>query len=178
MCVRTPFYLPPELNGPNLSKNTNVHANALVKFKNILLFTLDRKVRSNPTENTDSSRNAQEAILRKRFYRNEKDFIADLKEAKELRKSKETEPIDASSNAKNDPSAGFDGANVRKQFIDVGLVVGVIIRHVSPSSKAGQPKLLRYDNDDTTIDSIDGGMFGERFVVEYSNDKKEAVRPK
>ena len=53
----------------------------------------------------------------------------------------------------------------------------VVIRHVPPSSNAGQPEPLRYDNDDSTNDPIDGGMFGERFVIEYSNGRKEAVRP-
>jgi hypothetical protein len=104
----------------------------------------------------------------------EKDFIADLKEEQQ----QEAKPIiDASNTAKNGPSARFIGAKVKKEFLDVGWVTGVVIRHVPPSSQAGQPEPLRYDNDDSTNDSIDGGMFGERFVIEYSNGKKEAVRP-
>jgi hypothetical protein len=111
---------------------------------------------------------------RDRMDRLEKDFIADLEEEQQ----QEAKPIiDASSTTKNDPSARFIGAKVKKEFVDAGWVMGVVIRHVPPSSEAGQPEPLRYDNDDSTNDPIDGGMFGERFVIEYSNGKKEAVRP-
>ena len=110
---------------------------------------------------------------RDRMDRLEKDFIADLEED-----AQETKPIiDASTTAKNDPSARFIGAKVKKEFLDAGWVTGVVIRHVPPSSDAGQPEPLRYDNDDSTNDLIDGGMFNERFVIEYLNGKKEAVRP-
>ena len=113
---------------------------------------------------------------RDRMDRLEKDFIADLEEEQQ-QDAQEIKPVDASTTAKNDPSARFIGAKVKKEFVDVGWVTGVVIRHVPPSSNAGQPEPLRYDNDDSTNDPIDGGMFGERFVIEYSNGKKEAVRP-
>jgi hypothetical protein len=113
---------------------------------------------------------------RDRMDRLEKDFIADL-EDEQQQDAQEAKPIDASNTAKNNPSARFIGALVRKEFADVGWVTGVVIRHVPPSSKAGQPEPLRYDNDVSTNEPIDKGMFGERFVVEYSNGKKEAVRP-
>jgi hypothetical protein len=113
---------------------------------------------------------------RDRMDRLEKDFIADLEEEQQ-QDAQETKPVDASTTAKNDPSARFIGAKVQKEFVDAGWVTGVVIRHVPPSSEAGQPEPLRYDNDDSTNDPIDGGMFNERFVIEYSNGKKEAVRP-
>jgi hypothetical protein len=55
--------------------------------------------------------------------------------------------------------------------------MGVVIGHVPPSPKAGQPEPMRFDNDDSTNDPIDKGMFGERFVIEYSTGMKQAVRP-
>ena len=53
------------------------------------------------------------------------------------------------------------------------LSQGKIIAHIPPNEKekAGQPESENYDDDPFNDNLNDGGMFGERFVVQWNNGK-------
>ena len=51
-----------------------------------------------------------------------------------------------------------------------------MIAHIPPNSGAGKDENL-YDGDDSNDVDNDQGMFGERFLVEYSNGVRERLRP-
>jgi hypothetical protein len=85
-----------------------------------------------------------------------------------------TQPPDGA--AIKDASQRFVSAKVREEFIDVGFVDGRVIAHIPPNSGAGKDENL-YDGDDSNDVDNDQGMFGERFLVEYSNGVRERLRP-
>jgi hypothetical protein len=68
------------------------------------------------------------------------------------------------------------GSKLRKEFINVGFIDGRVIAHIPPNSDAGKDEKL-YDGDDSNNVDNDQGMFGERFLVEYSNGVRERLRP-
>ena len=85
-----------------------------------------------------------------------------------------TQPPDGA--AIKDASQRFVGAKVRKEFADIGFILGKVIGHIPPNSNAGKDEKL-YDGDDSNDVDNDQGMFGERFLVEYSNGVRERLRP-
>jgi hypothetical protein len=85
-----------------------------------------------------------------------------------------TQPPDGA--AVKDASQRFVGSLLRKEFIDVGFIDGRVIAHIPPNSGAGKDENL-YDGDDSNDVDNDQGMFGERFLVEYSNGVRERLRP-